>query len=274
MWPNNSLAPLGLLAGKGDLPLLFAEAAHSLKKRIVVIGVEGLTDRRIENLAEKVHYVRLGSLGTILELLKLSKIKQVVLAGGIPKREIYSPNLKLDPSAQTFMSRTGNRGDDHLLKAFQVFLKLKCGVSVLDSRSFLKDLLAKKGVMSRRVPTPAQWKDLRFGFRIAKGIGKMDIGQTVVVKHGIVLSVEALEGTDAAIRRGGELGFGQAVVVKVSKPNQDLRFDLPCIGLETLESLKVSGSSVLGVEAEKTLIVFKERVIKEADRAGIALVGL
>ncbi len=262
------------MAGKGDLPVLFAKAVNSLKKRLVVIGIEGLTDRRVEDLAEKVHYVRLGEVASLPEFLKSSGIKQVVLAGGIPKKEIYRPEFTLDSSAQGFMNRIPNRGDDHLLRAFQVFLKIECGVSVLDSRFFLKELLAKKGVMGGSAPSPSQWKDLGFGFGIAKGIGKMDIGQTVVVKQGIVLAVEALEGTDAAIRRGGELGLTEVVVVKVSKPNQDLRFDLPCIGPETLESLKEAGASAVGVEADKTIMLFKDRLIEEADKAGIVLVGL
>ncbi len=275
MWPENSLAgPIGLLAGKGDLPVFFAQAVSSLNRRLVVIGVEGLTDRRVEEFAEKAHYVRLGDIESIAGILKKFKVKKVALAGGIPKKEIYNPGFKPDASARDFIDQNQNKGDDHLLRAFQAFLKIKCGVSILDSRSILKDLLAKKGTLSRRAPSETEWKDLRFGFGIAKGIGKMDIGQTVVVKRGVVLAIEALEGTDAAIRRGGELGRGQAVVVKVSKPNQDLRFDLPCIGPETVASRKAGNSSGLGAEAGKTLLLSGERLMREADLAGISIVGL
>ena len=262
------------MAGKGELPVLFAQAVASLRRRLVVIGVEGLTDRRVEDFSEKTHYVRLGDVEIIAGILKQSKVKKVALAGGIPKKEIYNPGFQLDTSARGFIEQTRNKGDDHLLRAFQTFLKIKCGVSVIDSRSILKELLAKKGLLSRRVPSEAEWSDLRFGFGIAKGVGKMDIGQTVVVKRGVVLAIEALEGTDAAIRRGGELGRGQAVIVKASKPNQDLRFDLPCIGPETIASLKAADSSVLGIEAGKTLILSGERLIREADEAGISIVGL
>ena len=160
------------------------------------------------------------------------------------------------------------------MKALQLFLKTKCGVSIADPRFFLKDILAVKGVMTKRAPTPADMNDLRFGWRIAKGIGKIDIGQTVVVKAGVVLAVEALEGTDAAIRRGGQLGREGAVVVKVSKPNQDLRFDLPCVGTETLESMKATNAKVMGVEAGKTVMLFKEKLIAAADQANLILVGL
>lgn len=275
MWLQNSLSgPLGLLAGKGDLPVFFAQAMSAIRRRLVVIGVEGLTDRRVEDFAEKAHYVRLGDVESIVDILKEFKVKQVALAGGIPKKEIYDPEFRPDASAQYFIEQTANRGDDHLLRAFQAFLKIKCGVSILDSRSILKELLVKKGTLSRRAPTESEWKDLRFGFGIAKGIGKMDIGQTVVVKHGIALAIEALEGTDAAIRRGGKLGGEGTVVVKVSKPNQDLRFDLPCIGPETIESLKAAQSSVLGVEAGKTLMLSVERSVREADQAGLSIVGI
>lgn len=267
-------SPIGLLAGKGDLPLLFAQAAASLKRRLIVIGVEGLTDRRVEKLAEKVHYVRFGDVESVPRLLKEFKVKEVAMAGAVPKGEILKPGFQMDPSAREFVGKTANKGDDHLLRAFQLFLKVKSGVSILDTRRFLKDLMAVRGVMGRRQPSSDESSDLRFGFTVAKGVGKMDIGQTVVVKQGVVLAIEALEGTDAAIRRGGELGRGGVVVVKVSKPNQDLRFDLPCVGPETIQTLKASGASTLGLETGKTIMLFKDQLIQAADQAGISVVGL
>jgi DUF1009 family protein len=144
----------------------------------------------------------------------------------------------------------------------------------VDSRSFLKDSLAKKGVLTKRAPSETEWKDIRFGRSIVKGIGKLDIGQTIVVKNGVVLAVEAIEGTDQAIRRGGQLANGGAVVVKMSKPNQDLRFDLPCVGLETLESLKSVQSRVLAVESKKTLMLNASQIIERADAENITVVGI
>ncbi len=271
---GNKAGPIGLIAGHGDFPLIVARAAASLKKEVIAFGVEEYTDKRIEALVKETHYVELGSPNTLVDLLKKSKIKKVVLAGGIPKKQIYNPNFKLDEAAQGFFRGKGNKGDDHLLKAFELFLKVKAGVSVVDSRSLLKDVLAPRGVLTKRSPTEAEWNDLRLGYQVAKGVGKMDIGQTVVVKQGVVLAVEALEGTDQAIRRGGELGHGETVVVKAAKPNQDLRFDLPCVGLETIETLKTSSSRVLGIEAGKTLMLFKEKVIEAANRENITIVGL
>lgn len=265
---------IGLLAGCGELPIVFAEAAASLKKEVVVFGVKGHTDRRAEAFAASAHYLDFGSLGDLPKLLKEEKIKRVVMAGGLPKKELYNPSTRLDPTAQALIGNTSNRGDDHLLRAFELFLRVKCGVRVIDSRSFLKALLAPKGVLTKRAPTEAEWKDLRFGRRIAQAIGKMDIGQTVVVKQGVVLAVEALEGTDNAIRRAGELAKEGAVVVKVCKPNQDVRFDLPCVGVRTLESMQAAGARVLALDAGKTLMLSRDAVLAKADSLNLTLVGL
>ncbi len=265
---------LGLLAGRGEFPVLFAEAASLLNEKLVVFGVRNHTDPKVEPYAAETHYVDLGDLGELEKLIKKSGVKHVVLAGSVPKREIYNSAFPMDHTAQGFIRGTNNKGDDHLLKAFGLFLKLKCGVSVVDPRRYLKDLLAPKGVLTRRAPTREEWGDLKFGYKIARGIGKMDVGQTVAVKSGVVLAVEALEGTDNAIRRGGELGHGGAVVVKVAKPNQDLRFDLPCVGLQTLSVLASASSKVLGVEAGKTILLRKKELLDEADQQGMTLVGL
>ncbi len=265
--------PIGLIAGQGEFPVLFAKAASSLNKNLVVIGIKGYTDKRVEAFAREAHYLELGALGALIELLKHAKLKKVVLAGSIPKREIYNPQFKPDETAKGFITNTRNKGDDHILKAFQLFLKMKCGVSIIDSRIFLKHVLAPKGVLTRRKPSPSERADLKFGYSIAKGIGKLDIGQTVVVKDGVVLAVEAIEGTDRAILRGGELGNGEAVVVKVSKPRQDLRFDLPCVGLETIETLAKAGIKVLGLESGKTLMLSKDKFIERADSENMTLVG-
>ena len=266
--------PIGLIAGQGEFPLLFVKAAQALKRPVMLFGVDGYTDKRVEGFASEAHYIGLGELGRLIELLKQKKIKQVVFAGGVPKKRIYDPSLKLDPTAQSFISGTRNKGDDHLLRALGLLLKASCGVSVMDSRALLKDSLAPRGILTRRAPSPEEWEDLKLGFRTAKHIGKMDIGQTVVIKDGMVLAVEALEGTDQAIRRGGELGGGGVTVVKVCKPGQDMRFDLPCVGPETLHKLEEASSHVLGVEAGKTIFIGREKVLEEANGKNMTIVGL
>jgi len=266
--------PIGLIAGQGDFPVLFAKAASFLKQTVFVFGLEGITDKRVADFTSEAHYVGLGELGKLVELLKAKKIRRVAFAGGVPKRKIYDPALKMDSSAKSFIRQTPNKGDDHILRALEIYLKMNCGARVIDSRVFLKDALAPKGVMTQRRPTEEERRDLKLGVKVARHIGRMDIGQTVVVKDGIVLAVEALEGTDQAIRRGGELGNGGVVVVKTSKPNQDLRFDLPCVGLETVQSLKAASASVFGVEAGKTIMISKEKLIEAADNANICIVGV
>lgn len=271
---GSGTGPIGLIAGQGHFPMLFAKAALSVKRPVIVFGVEGVTDKSVEEFTSEAHYVGLGELGRLLELLKLKSIKQVVLAGSVPKKRIYDPSLKLDTTASELLRGNLNKGDDHLLRSLEVLLKVKCGASVLDSRVFLKDTLAPKGVLTKIKPTESQMKDMKLGFRTAKHVGRMDIGQTIVVKDGVVVAVEALEGTDEAIRRGGELARNGIVVVKVSKPNQALRFDLPCVGPDTVETLRSVSASVLAIEAGRTILLSKEQFIESADRAGLCVVGL
>ena len=273
-WERSYAGPIGLIAGQGGFPVMFAKAALSVNRPVIVFGVDGVTDRRIEEYSSEAHYVGLGELGRLLDLLKSKSIKQVVLAGSVPKKRIYDPALKLDNTAEDFMRQASNKGDDHLLRSLEVLLKVKCGASVIDSRTILKDTVAPKGVLTRRKPSADEMRDLKLGFRVAKHVGQMDVGQTVVVKEGVVVALEALEGTDQAIRRGGELANGGITVVKVSKPTQALRFDLPCVGLDTIEALKAASAGVLGVESGKTILLSKEKFIEAADRAGLCVVGL
>lgn len=266
--------PVGLLAGGGDFPRILADGIRRSGRRAVLFGIKDLTSRELEKAVSDAHYFELGSIGPVIESLRSSGVKHVLLAGSLPKKRMVDPSFRMDRTAHDFLKHSPRRGDDGLLRAFEVFLRVRCGVGVLDGRLFLKDSLCPRGVLTRRKPTASEWKDLHFGLRIARGVGKMDIGQTVVVKEGVVLAVEAVEGTDAAIRRGGELGYGDAVVVKASKPNQDLRFDLPCAGLHTLEQLRRSSSKVLGLEASKTVLIGKKEIVEAADEADLTLVGL
>ncbi len=275
MWGRSeNRGPIGLIAGHGTFPALFAQAARSVKRPVILFGIEGITDKRVEEYSSEAHYVRWGELGRLFDLLCAKSIKQVVLAGGIPKKRIYDPSMKLDATAQDFLKKSSNKGDDHLLRSLELLLKVKCGVSVVDSRLYLKETLAVKGVLTRRKPTDNQMKDLKLGFQTAKHVGRMDIGQTIVVKEGVIVAVEALEGTDQAIRRGGEVAGSGVVVVKAAKPNQALRFDLPCVGLDTVTAMREVSAAVLGVEAGKTLLLAKDRFIDAADTAGICVVGL
>lgn len=266
--------PIGLLAGSGELPLLFAEAARSAGRDVIVFGVRDCTDPRIEAFVKETHYVSLGSVGELIGLLKAARVRSAVLAGGIPKERLYDPALKLDGTARGLLGATANHGDDHLLKALAALLKLRCGISVIDSRRILKDVTAPRGALTRRLPTAGERADIAFGLRVARGIGRLDIGQTVAVKDRVVVAVEAIEGTDAAIRRAGQLAGVGVIIVKTAKPRQDLRFDLPCVGPATIDAMAASGARALGVEAGKTILLEKDRTLKAADEKGISITGV
>ena len=264
---------LGLIAGGGDFPLQFAENAKKNGQRLVIFGVKGHTKPAVTEYADAAYFMDLGAVGDLVRYLKESGIKQVVLAGSVPKKEMYNPQFEADTITKEIINAPSNRGDDHMLRAFEIFLKLRCGVSVLYSRLFMKGMLAEPGVMTECAPSAEEWKDLRFGLQIARKTGRMDIGQSVVVKGAVVLAVEAIEGTDEAIRRGAALGRGGVVVVKVPKPNQDLRFDLPCVGPDTIQTMITHGARVLGLEAGRTLMIHKEDLLKTANEACMAIVG-
>ncbi len=265
---------VALLAGQGDFPALFVEAAAAEGLKIFVIGIEGITDKRIDAHADAVYYLGWGQVERFISLLKDNGIREIVFAGGIPKKDLHSAGPAIDPIGKAMIDSVPNKGDDHFMRAVGIFLRLKCGVSVADPRKYIRPMLAHGGVMTKCQPGDGEWSDLKFGLKIARGIGRLDIGQTVVVKNGVVLAVEAVEGTDQAIRRGGQLANKGAVAVKAAKPIQDLRFDLPCIGPDTIESLCAVSAAALGVEAKKTVMLHKKKLLEKAEAAGLSIVGL
>ncbi|MCX7822032.1 MAG: UDP-2,3-diacylglucosamine diphosphatase LpxI [Syntrophobacterales bacterium] len=269
---NSSNNPIGLIAGGGQFPILFSKAAKENGFSVVAIGIEGDASNELAKWTDYLYWVKLGEVGKIISILKNQCVGRVVLAGHVDKKRIYS-RIKLDLRGAKLAMKLINKNDDALLRTFAEELE-KEGIIVEPSTLFLTSLIAPEGILTKRVPTPREVKDIVFGWRLAKSIGGMDIGQCVVVKHQAVLAVEAIDGTDATIIRGGKLCNGGAVVVKVSKPGQDLRFDVPSVGLGTIETMKKVDAKVLAIEAGKTLIFDKDAMIKEADSGGIAIVAL
>jgi len=264
---------IALIAGSGNFPLFVAKAAKSNNVDIVAIAVNSEADKKIEEIASKTYWIDLGQAKRLLAILKEEKIKKAIMAGKISKMTIVKESLRLDEEAKKVVSGVLNRKDDTLLLAVANRLKLS-GVDLLDSTTFVKDIMPKKGILTKQKPTKAELDDIKFGFDIAKEMGRIDIGQSVVVKNKAVIAVEAIEGTDEAIKRAGELAGARTVVIKVSKPNQDMRFDVPVVGLKTIEALKNAGSSVLAIEAGKVLMLEKEQVVEEADNASISIVAV
>jgi hypothetical protein len=266
------MSKIGIIAGGGQFPLLFARAAREQGRQVYVAAHKGESSPELEQEADGFCWVKLGQLGKIINFFRREGIREAVLLGTITKTRIFK-DIWPDIKGLTLWNRIKIRQDDQILRAVAEALQDE-GIAILESTLYLQHLLFPKGVLTRKKPSPAQLDDIRFGWRMAREVGRLDIGQCVVVRDRTVLAVEAIEGTDAAIQRGGSLGKEQAVVVKVKKPGQDFRFDLPAIGTGTIESMEQVKAAVLAVEAGQALLFDGETVIDRADRAGLVVVGV
>jgi DUF1009 family protein len=263
---------LGLIAGNGKFPLIFAEQARKEGYSLVTVAHRGETAKEIEDLLEDVTWIYVGQLGKMIRTFLRAGITEAVMAGGIHKVK-FLENFRPDLRGAKFLARIKSKDDDALLRGVAEELESE-GIKILNSTLCVPQIVAAEGVLTRRAPSAAEWEDVRFGFHVAKAIGRLGIGQTIVVKKQIVVAVEALEGTDAAIERGGKLAGSGFVVVKVSKPEQDLRFDVPAVGVATLRQLRETGGTVLAVEAGKTILLEKDLFLKQAEDFGISVVAL
>lgn len=263
---------IGLIAGKGQFPLLVAQAARQQGLTVVAVAHRGETDPALETLADECHWVYVGQLGKTIRTLKQAGVRQAVMAGGISRPRLFR-EFRPDWRAFTLIRRVGPGHDDRLLRAVAQEFEGE-GIAIVSPVLYLKELLAPAGPLSRRRPTSMELKDIDYGFRLAKAVGRLDLGQCVVVRRQVVTALEAVEGTDETIRRGGRLAGRGAVVVKVVKPGQDLRFDLPAVGPDTIRAMQEVAAAVLAVEAGKTLMFDREEMLALADRAGIAVWGV
>lgn len=266
------MSKIGIIAGGGQFPLLFAKAARAQGRQVYVAAHKGESSPELEQAADGFCWVKLGQLGKIINFFRREGIREAVLLGTITKTRIFK-DIWPDIKGLTLWNRIKIRQDDQILRAVAEALQEE-GIAILESTLYLQHLLFPKGVLTKKGPSPAQLDDIRFGWRMAREVGRLDIGQCVVVRDRTVLAVEAIEGTDAAIQRGGSLGKEQAVVVKLRKPGQDFRFDLPAIGTGTIESMERVKAAVLAVEAGQSLLFDGTAVIDRADRAGLVVVGV
>lgn len=263
---------VGLIAGNGRFPIIFARTARAAGVRIVAVAHEGETPPELSADVDTLTWIKVGQLDAIIQAFRAHGVRRAVMAGGIRKAALME-HFAPDERGMRFLSRLGTWSDDAVLRGVAGELETE-GIAVVESTLFLASILTPEGTLTGREPTDVQWRDIRYGVQVAKGIGRWDVGQTVVVKSGVVLAVEAIEGTDAALRRGGALGRGGAVAVKVSKPGQDLRFDVPAVGLETVEVCGEAGIAVLALEAGKTLLLDREALIAAARDAALVVVGI
>ncbi len=263
---------IGIIAGGGQFPTLFAEAVRKKGIQTIIIAHKGESSDDLARVADRLHWVRLGQLGKIISYFKKEGVCSAVMLGSITKTNIFK-DIRPDLKGLTLWNKIDARQDDAILRAVADALE-KEGIAVVDSTQFIEELLFPKGIISNNKLESGQIDDITFGWRIARAIGELDIGQCVVVRNRTVLAVEAIEGTDATIRRGGGLGYEKTVVVKVKKPNQDNRFDLPAIGEKTIKSMAAVNAGVLAVEAGQALLFDKSGFIRAANNAGIVVVGL
>jgi len=269
---NQAPEDLIIIAGSGRYPLLLAEQARAKGvQRLYAAAFEGETDPGIDALVDGTRWMRVGQLGKLIDACGEFSAKHAIMAGQITPSNLF--NLRPDMRALMLLARVKRRNAESLFGAVAKALS-EAGVEILPATTCLEDYLADEGHFAGPRPKQRQIDDVEFGFEIAKDVARLDIGQTVVVRNGTVLAVEAFEGTNETIRRGGALSRESAVVVKVSKPNQDFRFDVPVIGMRTLEVAAESKIRVIGMECDRTLLLDRDELFKLADRLKIALIGV
>ena len=262
---------IGLIAGNNQFPFLFARAAHDQGYRVVAAGVVGDTSVLLPFFVDKFRYFKVGELKKLFEYFKGFGIKEVVMAGQVNPDHLFNPNLALDEEFQALADALRDRKADTIFSGVANRLAQE-GMMLLDSTFLLKKYLAPQGTLTKRGPTESELKDIAFATAIAKLMGGIDVGQTVVVKEKAIAAIEAMEGTDRAIQRGGRIARCGAVVVKTSKPQQDHRFDIPVIGPRTIATMARVKAACLAIEAGKTLIIERIRTIDLANKSGICIV--
>lgn len=263
---------IGLIAGDGELPVCLAKTAQKSGFEVITISLTPSNKKQLQNYCKKVYSCGPGELLKALKILKNEEISQLSFIGKVHKGMLFR-NPRLDSRAIKMLRNLKKLNDDNIMLEIINELALE-NINVLDQTIFLQDVFVDQGVIGKHRPTEEQQIDIDYGFAMAKEMGRLDIGQSVVVQNKMMLAVEAIEGTDRAIERGCKLGNGAAVVVKVSKPNQDQRFDIPTVGLNTIQTMKKFGGKVLAIEAGKTIIVQKEEMIKFADRNGMVFIAV
>jgi len=263
---------LGLIAGGGQFPLLIADAARQQGLRVVAVAHRDETDPGLTEKVDEIVWVKLGQLGHLIRALRKNGVDKALMAGTITKRKMFE-HVMPDLKGLAVMSKLAVFHDDDILRAVAAELE-KEGVLIVSSTAYLPELIAPEGCLTRRKPTKEEEEDIHVGWRVAKELGRLDTGQCVVVRKRTILALEAIDGTDATILRGGALAGEKAVVVKTSKPDQDLRFDVPSVGLDTIRALSRVKGSALAIEAGRTLIFDKSETIAEADRQKISIVSL
>lgn len=261
----------GLIAGNGQFPFLVVEGAKKLGQKLVVAAIKEETDKRIEEIADKVVWVGIGQLGKMIKYFKSEGVEKAVMAGQVKHIQIFGSAFP-DWRMAKMLYNLPRRNTDSLISGIAVELA-KDGIELIDSTYFTQDNLAKEGVLTKRYPTDFEQQNIEYGLHIANEIARLDLGQTIVVRAAACVAIEAMEGTDATIMRAGELAKGKLTIVKVAKPNQDMRFDVPVIGVPTIRTMISAGATCLCITPNKTLIFDKDEMLKLADNNKICVIA-
>ena len=267
---------LGLIAGNGRFPFLVLEAARAMGHDVTIIATKeeaftDLNDAAVRARAQ-IHWISIGELGKCISLLRGAGASHAVMAGQVKHTKIFAGGIVPDAKFLSVLMKLPFQSTDGLIGAVATVLKDE-GIELIDSTSLLRPMLATVGVMTKRAPTDEEVKDFAFGYEMADAIAGLDIGQTIAVKHRAVVAVEAMEGTDEVIARAGQLAGSGVRIVKVAKPKQDMRFDVPVVGLATVRAMRIAGASALSIDGGKTLMFDRDELVKSADEAGISIVG-
>jgi UDP-2,3-diacylglucosamine hydrolase len=261
---------IGLIAGSGQFPILFSRIAAEKGLSVYTAAYINEADQELGELSEKIQWLHLGQVKRLIRFFKQNDVSRAVMLGAVRKARLFT-DVKPDMKAISIIAGMRHTHDDAIMRAFADSLE-KEGIKIEPSTFLLPELLAVKGVWTTRKPSRSEKRDISLGFSIAREIGRLDIGQSVVVGGGSILAVEAIDGTDATIERGGRLGNGEAVLVKICKPNQDFRFDVPTVGVKTIETMRRYDVRALALEADRTVVFDQPEMIRLANASGIAIV--
>jgi len=267
---------LGLIAGNGRFPFLVLDAARAAGHEVTIIALReetfpDLAEAAARPPAAAIHWISVGELERCIDLLAAARVETALMAGQVKHTRLFA-DIAADETLTGVLAGLKARNTDALISGVAEVLRRR-GINLIDSTAFVAPLLAQPGVLTRRAPNEVQQSDLEFGYRVADAVAGLDIGQTIAVKSAAVIAVEAMEGTDAVIARAGHLAGTGVRIVKVAKPNQDMRFDVPVIGVSTIDAMKAAGADALSIDAGRTLMIDGNSILKGADEAGICIVG-
>jgi UDP-2,3-diacylglucosamine hydrolase len=261
---------IGLIAGSGQFPILFSKSAIKRGLSIYTAAYVNEADPELAQFSQKIEWLHLGQVKRLIRFFKQNQVSRAVMLGAVRKTRLFT-DVKPDMKAIAIIAGMRHTHDDAIMRAFADSLE-KEGIKIEPSTLLVPELLAPNGIWTQRKPSRAEKNDISIGFRIAREIGRLDIGQSVVVGGGSILAVEAIEGTDETIKRGGMLGKGEAVLVKICKPNQDFRFDVPSVGVKTIEIMSQYHVRALAIEADRTVVFDRSEMIRLANENDIAII--